>query len=138
MLADALWASGEEGRARREYFRAFADEPPAIAIERVADPAVARLVDLACGEYELPEPGVAWVPAVGVVERVFALPQSVLPGLALGGAPRPPPLEFIELIARERAGRTLDERVVVRRRMKALAPKLLEAYLSAWVLLRGE
>lgn len=45
---------------------------------------------------------------------------------------RAAPLAFVDLIARERAGRTLEDRVAVRRRMKALAPTLFDAYLRAF------
>ncbi|MCC6216669.1 MAG: tetratricopeptide repeat protein [Polyangiaceae bacterium] len=131
LAADALYASGQVEPARREYQRAFVDGPGDIALERVADATVSGLVELARDPYELPEPAVEWVPAVGVVERVFPLPQPPLPGVLAEPALRPP-LEWLALIARERSARALDDRVEIRRRMKQLAPLLFEAYLGAF------
>jgi hypothetical protein len=132
VLADALYMSGEGESARREYLRAFMDDPAAIPLDRLADPAVARLADLARHEYDLDEPVAGWIPAVGIVERIFPLPHPALPGLSPESPDPARPRAFVEFIARERAGRTLDERVDARRKMKALAPLLFDAYLRAY------
>jgi hypothetical protein len=132
VLADALHLSDEKDAARREYFRALVDDPISVPVERIADPAVLHLAALARHEYELGEPVAAWMPAVGSVERIFPLPQPLLPSLEPELAENPAPRTFVELIARERGCRSLDERVVVRRRMKALAPLLFDAYLHAY------
>jgi len=132
VLADALYLDGQKELARKEYFRALMDDPAAIPVDRIADAAVLNLADLARHEYELDGPMAAWMPAVGIVERVFGLPHPALPGLDPDSLQASAPRMFVELIARERGCRTLDERVVVRRRMKALAPLLLDAYLRAY------
>ena len=132
VLADALYLSGEKDTARKEYFRALMDDPAAVLVERIADAAVLHLRDLARHEYELGEPMAAWMPAVGIVERIFSLPQPLLPSLQPELPETPAPRTFVELIARERGCRSLDERVVVRRRMKTLAPLLFGAYLRAY------
>jgi hypothetical protein len=132
VLADALHLSDEKDAARREYFRALVDDPISVPFERIADPAVLHLAALAPHEYELGEPVAAWMPAVGIVERIFALPQPRLRSLEPELPESPAPRMFVELIARERGCRSLDERVVVRRRMKALAPLLFDAYLRAY------
>jgi hypothetical protein len=129
-LGDALYLVGAADRARREYFCAFLDDPSRVALEHIADPAIARLVDLARDEYELEAPAAPRVPAIGIVERVFSSPQAQLPGLLGTTVERTGPAAFVELIARERAGRTLDERVAARRQMKAMAPRLFESYLK--------
>lgn len=115
-----------------EYLRALIDDPAAVPVERIADPAIAHLADLARYEYELGEPIAPWMPAVGIVERLFPLPAPPLPGLGPDELDRSAPRAFVDLIARERGCRTLDERVVVRRRMKHLAPLLFDAYLRAY------
>jgi tetratricopeptide (TPR) repeat protein len=131
-FADALFLSGDREAARREYWRAFRDDPLAIALSSIADPEVARLIELVRHGYELGQPAAPWVPAVGVVERVFPPPSlglpAVAPPLTVDAAP---PRAFVDLIALERSSRTLDDRVAIRRRMKALAPLLFDAYLRA-------
>ncbi len=53
---------------------------------RVARAAVSGLLELAREPYELPEPAAEWVPPVGVVGRVFPLPQLPPPGAPLARA----------------------------------------------------
>jgi tetratricopeptide (TPR) repeat protein len=132
-LADVLFLRGLLEEARREYLRAFVDEPTTVDCAGLADPAVAEVVDRA-SEYAAPGPAVTWVAAIGTVERVFSGPPLAVPVGELVATPsgtpsRPAGLRFFDLILAERAARTLDERIEVRRRMKELCPQLLAAYM---------
>jgi hypothetical protein len=75
-----------------------------------------------------------WIAAVGVVEGLFPIPGRTLPGLkdpmsaAVSGST--PGRSFYRLICDERSTRSLDERVALRRQMKAVCPTLFEAYLK--------
>ena len=62
----------------------------------------------------------------------LSVPEPVLPGLSPSSLDPRAPRAFVDLIARERGCRTLDERVVARRGMKVLAPLLFGAYLKAY------
>jgi hypothetical protein len=42
----------------------------------------------------------AWMPAVGIVERLFPLPEPVSPGLILDSLDSLAPRAFVDLIAR--------------------------------------
>ena len=131
-FADVLYSVGRVEAARGEYLRAFVDGPTEVVCASLADPAVLELVDRA-SEYDAVGAAVTWVAAIGTVEKVFPAPPIALPFLQPacetpeGVAPG---LCFFWLLVRERAARTLDERVGLRRRMKELCPALLAAYLQ--------
>ncbi|HEX9296625.1 MAG TPA: hypothetical protein VF881_12345 [Polyangiaceae bacterium] len=131
-LADARWYKGEADRARREYLRAFIDDPGAVDTRRIADSTVADFLVRAESEYETRGDPCSWVAAVGTVERVFPMPAPTLPGFpGREESSRAPGLQFYRLISEERAVRSHNERVAVRRRMKSLCPLLFDAYLRA-------
>jgi tetratricopeptide (TPR) repeat protein len=132
-LADVLFSCGRLEEARREYLRAFVDGPAEVDCESLADPAVVELLDQA-SDYAAPGPAATWVAAIGTVERVFSGPPPALPLLQPERATpatssRPAGIRFFELIVAERAARTLDDRVEIRRRMKEICPELLVAYM---------
>jgi hypothetical protein len=132
LLADALFLSGQVESARREYLRAFIDDPGKVVVDQIADREVAGLAVSAKYSYELEEPLAAWVPAVGVVERVFPPPQPDLFGGATPAGEAAPARAFLDLMVYERSARTLEARVPARRRMKAISPLLFAAYLKAF------
>lgn len=132
-LGDVLFLRDAVGEARASYRRAFATDPRAVDLPRLADPAVQDLPAVAGSEYEAPGDGTDWVAAVGTVEGIFLLPAVELP--LIDGAPaaigdEPPGRAFYRQLLRERAARSHAEQIRARRQMKALCPKLLAAHLE--------
>jgi len=109
------YEAGEQGIARERYRRAFAADPEGIDPEAVADAEVAALFDEAA-ELEL-EPSGEWLPMVGFLVGVFALPTEP----DEQGKCR----AFHEAL---RAARKGD--IEGRRTMKNLAPRLFERLLE--------
>jgi len=119
---------------RASYLQAFLLGPAAVDLPHVKDPDVAVLPSAAENEYEIHGDCLDWVAAVGTVEGVFAAPMAILPGMT---APLPdvsdrnaPGRSFHKLITEERAARSLQEKVPLRQKMKALCPALFAACLE--------
>jgi tetratricopeptide (TPR) repeat protein len=131
-LADVLFVQGETERSRRQYVRAFSEAPLEVDLERLLDPEVRRLPEIARSEFAIAGNGTDWVSALGMVRGVFALPDLLLPGLADPATARDPlpGLEFLVALRHERRARSLDDRVAARRVMKRLCAPLFAEYLE--------
>ncbi len=111
-LGDLLFGQGRQAEARECYRQALCGEAAGIDPESAADPQVQALVDEA-RELEL-EPPLPWLPLVGWLCGVFALPPAP-EGVGLCR-------EFHEALLQGRRGGGIE----ARKRMKALAPLLFE------------
>jgi tetratricopeptide (TPR) repeat protein len=133
-LGDVLFEMNEIPLARRSYLCAFLAEPERVDLGHLKDPDVASLLAIAENEYEIEGDVSDWIAAVGVVEGLFPVPGRTLPGLddpmSATLSSRTPGSLFYKLICDERSARELDERVTLRRQMKAVCPTLFEAYLK--------
>ncbi len=138
LVGDVLFLKGDPEGARWQYLHAFLTDPSSVAPVPLADPDVAGLPIIARDDYQVPGSAAPWVPAVGTVEGVFSLPAPLIPGLQDPALARPeqksPGFDFYRCLLQERAASSREERVSIRRRMKALCPALLAAYLERFYL----
>ena len=131
-LGDVLTALAREGEARIAYREALAVAPLEVDFENVADPAVRDLPTLAEDEYELPGAPAEWAAAVGVVEGVF-MPPSIARQDGVAGPVDErlaPGLRFYLWLATERAAKGDSDRILCRRAMKELGPRLFKRFLD--------
>jgi tetratricopeptide (TPR) repeat protein len=133
-LGDALFLKDDVHAARASYLQAFLLDPAAVDLSHVKDPEVAVLPSVVENEYEIYGDFPDWIAAVGTVEGVFAVPMAVLPGMIAPlsdvSTQNVPGRSFYGLITEERAARSLQEKVPLRQKMKALCPTLFAAYLE--------
>lgn len=132
-LADVEHRLDRASSARDRYRKALALDPHDVDWDGLADEEVRSLPDIARTELEL-DHGVAWAAPAGVVLGV--LPPGEPPPLPCDAAPDRPPASalaqarrFLAALIRsmhEPGARAID----ARREMRALAPRLLAAYLE--------
>jgi tetratricopeptide (TPR) repeat protein len=132
-LADVELRLERTSSAHERYREALVLDPHDVDWDELADEDVRSLPDIARTELEL-DHGVAWAAPVGVVLGV--LPPGEPPPLPCGAAPdRPPPSALVQarrfLAALIRSMHEPGARAIdARREMRALAPRLLAAYLE--------
>lgn len=133
-LADVEHRLDHKSRALARYREALAFDPHDVDWDELTNDDVKALPDIARTELEL-EDGVAWAAPVGVVLHVLPVgdpPPSSAPGEGLPEAPAEleHARDFLRALVQatqDRGANALD----ARRRMRALAPQLLAAYLQA-------
>lgn len=130
-LADVEHRLGQKSRTRARYREALAMDPFDVDWDEVADEEVKALPEVAEDEMEL-EDGIAWSAPVGVVLKVLPAgeaPPSCAPHDPRNRSALVPPCAFLHALLRAR----LDPGTAIeaRRQMRALAPRLLAAYLES-------
>lgn len=131
-LGDALFVQGHRAQSRTAYRDALAASHSQIDLERIQDLEVRDLSGLAEVDFELPGESFDWMAAVGLIEGMFARPESVpahwfdaseLEAIAPG-------IRFYRWLVREMASRDDAERIECRRAMKASSPRLFKEVLA--------
>ncbi|MBI4815556.1 MAG: hypothetical protein HY791_04840 [Deltaproteobacteria bacterium] len=120
-LGDAYFRTNDADAARQAYLAAALGGASLVS---VADLEVADLEERATVVYEVRGDAAGWVPAVGIVEGVFA--RGLFPDVQ----PTSEGLRFFQGLVLERRARTHAERVAVRRALLKSNPRLFERYLE--------
>lgn len=132
ILAEALFAQGRQHESRLVYRDALATSPAQVDVATAEDISVRDLPGLAEEEYELPGVPIEWAAAIGLLEGVFT-PPAPLPNDWLDPASLevlPPGVQFYRWLVAEKAALDHAKRIVCRRAMKALSPRLMKEVLA--------